>query len=279
MILSSNLLKHSSRRHLALNLCYRLLVLYFFFNDTATTEIYTLSLHDALPIFAADDLKDAVYGQGHIGGGSELRYGPYVAAHYGLHLGMESLPSASQAIINRIRFWLLRQTPVIITMHSKWSTPWVQDGGDGLHVGTAYAISETDRGMLHIANPWREFDHAQPVSWWRARLGEGVWPVQRIVTNVLGHGIDKWTDDGVTLLETKGQRVDKGFREKVLADAATAQGWQGGMPYGPEWGDATGSRQLFAAEELIWTPQTGVQVGTMVDVLALAEHLREGKAA
>src|SRR5689334_24330556 len=25
----------------------------FFFNDTATTEIYTLSLHDALPIFKA----------------------------------------------------------------------------------------------------------------------------------------------------------------------------------------------------------------------------------
>src|SRR3712207_9549262 len=27
--------------------------LFFFFNDTATTEIYTLSLHDALPIFIA----------------------------------------------------------------------------------------------------------------------------------------------------------------------------------------------------------------------------------
>src|SRR6478672_13780919 len=27
-----------------------LLILFFFFNDTATTEIYTLSLHDALPI-------------------------------------------------------------------------------------------------------------------------------------------------------------------------------------------------------------------------------------
>src|SRR3712207_8227555 len=26
------------------------LVMFFFFNDTATTEIYTLSLHDALPI-------------------------------------------------------------------------------------------------------------------------------------------------------------------------------------------------------------------------------------
>src|SRR5258708_39557697 len=27
---------------------------FFFFNDTATTEIYTLSLHDALPISAID---------------------------------------------------------------------------------------------------------------------------------------------------------------------------------------------------------------------------------
>src|SRR2546430_8069995 len=30
----------------------RLCLLFFFFNDTATTEIYTLSLHDALPIYA-----------------------------------------------------------------------------------------------------------------------------------------------------------------------------------------------------------------------------------
>src|SRR3712207_9490994 len=31
---------------------YRYIRLFFFFNDTATTEIYTLSLHDALPISA-----------------------------------------------------------------------------------------------------------------------------------------------------------------------------------------------------------------------------------
>src|SRR3712207_1472004 len=30
--------------------CYAIFFVYFFFNDTATTEIYTLSLHDALPI-------------------------------------------------------------------------------------------------------------------------------------------------------------------------------------------------------------------------------------
>src|SRR3712207_7349569 len=28
---------------------------FFFFNDTATTEIYTLSLHDALPIYQGQD--------------------------------------------------------------------------------------------------------------------------------------------------------------------------------------------------------------------------------
>src|SRR5229473_8651174 len=32
---------------------------FFFFNDTATTEIYTLSLHDALPIFLAHELAHA----------------------------------------------------------------------------------------------------------------------------------------------------------------------------------------------------------------------------
>src|SRR5262245_65571724 len=36
---------------LCLSLCF-----FFFFNDTATTEIYTLSLHDALPIFLLVEL-------------------------------------------------------------------------------------------------------------------------------------------------------------------------------------------------------------------------------
>src|SRR5690349_24144327 len=32
-------------------------IFFFFFNDTATTEIYTLSLHDALPILSQQDLS------------------------------------------------------------------------------------------------------------------------------------------------------------------------------------------------------------------------------
>ena len=34
--------------------------MFFFFNDTATTEIYTLSLHDALPICLVDTFRLAI---------------------------------------------------------------------------------------------------------------------------------------------------------------------------------------------------------------------------
>src|SRR5574337_653252 len=34
---------------------YFIIIIFFFFNDTATTEIYTLSLHDALPILAESE--------------------------------------------------------------------------------------------------------------------------------------------------------------------------------------------------------------------------------
>src|SRR5256885_3683427 len=44
---------------------------FFFFNDTATTEIYTLSLHDALPICA---------GHGPVSGGAGVRGGALAAA-------------------------------------------------------------------------------------------------------------------------------------------------------------------------------------------------------
>ena len=39
------------------------LLFFFFFNDTATTEIYTLSLHDALPIscHSMKELCDKTY--------------------------------------------------------------------------------------------------------------------------------------------------------------------------------------------------------------------------
>src|SRR3712207_7289896 len=52
---------------------------FFFFNDTATTEIYTLSLHDALPIFLLEPSGDRALGdalaQGGHGDGGRHRVG------------------------------------------------------------------------------------------------------------------------------------------------------------------------------------------------------------
>src|SRR5437868_14757574 len=39
---------------------YTLCFIFFFFTDTATTEIYTLSLHDALPILTSSGLTNMV---------------------------------------------------------------------------------------------------------------------------------------------------------------------------------------------------------------------------
>src|SRR2546430_15390919 len=58
--------------HLMLTLI--LICFFFFFNDTATTEIYTLSLHDALPIW--DDGRE---GRG-VREGCERHPGPPVPA-------------------------------------------------------------------------------------------------------------------------------------------------------------------------------------------------------
>ena len=52
--------EHTSELQSPCNLVCRLLLeKNFFFNDTATTEIYTLSLHDALPIFGNQNLDKA----------------------------------------------------------------------------------------------------------------------------------------------------------------------------------------------------------------------------
>src|SRR3954464_7203722 len=54
---------HVSRGRLCFCLSALLKFLFFFFNDTATTEIYTLSLHDALPIFVAAQSEPNVESQ------------------------------------------------------------------------------------------------------------------------------------------------------------------------------------------------------------------------
>ena len=47
-------------------------MVFFFFNDTATTEIYTLSLHDALPIFNSEKVVITAVDGYAVGGGLGL---------------------------------------------------------------------------------------------------------------------------------------------------------------------------------------------------------------
>src|SRR2546429_2803065 len=51
--------------------------IFFFFNDTATTEIYTLSLHDALPIYL---IFDEYMRSGIVREGTKTNMGAVVAA-------------------------------------------------------------------------------------------------------------------------------------------------------------------------------------------------------
>src|SRR3712207_8341491 len=49
------------------------MIIYFFFNDTATTEIYTLSLHDALPISVRRPMDPGRAGDEHRAGQRDSR--------------------------------------------------------------------------------------------------------------------------------------------------------------------------------------------------------------
>src|SRR5258706_15744811 len=70
----------------------RLFSLFFFFNDTATTEIYTLSLHDALPIC------------------SQFNPQPAAAAEPSW-LGSRAVALAALMLVAGISLWSLRTLP------------------------------------------------------------------------------------------------------------------------------------------------------------------------
>src|SRR5882762_11262500 len=66
---------------------------FFFFNDTATTEIYTLSLHDALPICDARLAHDAAF---------FFDFAPYAVAGSGvLHAYRHDAEATGQSPVER----------------------------------------------------------------------------------------------------------------------------------------------------------------------------------
>src|SRR2546430_14723054 len=87
---------------------------FFFFNDTATTEIYTLSLHDALPIFESyehDRAIEPVYSPAALR--SRFRVGNYPAMRSEEHTS--ELQSQSNLVC---RLLLEKKKKKIIHSHS-----------------------------------------------------------------------------------------------------------------------------------------------------------------
>src|SRR3989442_14685226 len=87
----------------------------FFFNDTATTEIYTLSLHDALPILigAAPSIANGV-----IGGIDHI---PPVLLRAGRVLGARGDPKSTRLNSSHVRtsyvvFWLSKTTSICLAI-------------------------------------------------------------------------------------------------------------------------------------------------------------------
>src|SRR6266581_9370539 len=85
---------------------YLLLCSFFFFNDTATTEIYTLSLHDALPISARNPRARTAPRSG-------------MAKLDSLALRSEEHTSELQSPVQLVcRLLLEKKTPTM------WASPW-----------------------------------------------------------------------------------------------------------------------------------------------------------
>src|SRR3954463_16835481 len=89
--------------------------LLFFFNETATTEIYTLSLHDALPI----------YGRGDLGPVGQLQLGQDVAHGREPRDRKSTRLNSSHTIISYAVFCLKKtkkMNPICADGDSVWST-------------------------------------------------------------------------------------------------------------------------------------------------------------
>src|SRR5260370_39413459 len=78
---------------------------FFFFNDTATTEIYTLSLHDALPISFARDSRTEIRSAS----GTGVRSARCVARIQSDHIRSEEHTSELQSHLNLVCRLLLEK--------------------------------------------------------------------------------------------------------------------------------------------------------------------------
>src|SRR3712207_9542034 len=120
--------------------------LYFFFNDTATTEIYTLSLHDALPIWLD---RVQLVGVGRQPEHRQPRPGRDQLGHRGAGVGVELVPD----------------------QHDRPAEPLVGGIQEGGVVGLGQALAPTIAPAIGSATGMGAVDQPRPV----AEIGRASW--------------------------------------------------------------------------------------------------------
>src|SRR5437588_2198616 len=95
------------------------LYVFFFFNDPATTEIYTLSLHDALPIFTPRKMKRRKAHRL-----LDLRVPtkdvPYAEIQQAMGDRKSTRLNSSHTVISYAVFCLKKKTPKATTTHNEY---------------------------------------------------------------------------------------------------------------------------------------------------------------
>src|SRR5574341_1518119 len=116
--------EHTSELQSPTNLVCRLLLekkkkifFFFFFNDTATTEIYTLSLHDALPIYeSTGSIAAKEFGQFHCFVNSNRSEEHTSELQSPTNLVCRLLLEKKKVVAHRVRLRKLPRTPHLCTV-------------------------------------------------------------------------------------------------------------------------------------------------------------------
>jgi len=144
---------------------------FFFFNDTATTEIYTLSLHDALPIClrqicrrlaaATSETVNLAVLSGHsalyldqVAGQSALQSHNWVGQHIPLHATSNGKILLSELDEERLRE-VLASLPSYTDQTITRKAPLIQELAEVRERGYAVAVDELEQGLTAVAAPIR----------------------------------------------------------------------------------------------------------------------------
>src|SRR3712207_7941097 len=124
----------------------------FFFNDTATTEIYTLSLHDALPIFAMLNQETGL--RGYLITREERFLQPYEA-------GVADLEDVDAQIASwtGVDAELAGRLAELTAAHQQWTEDWVRPMlAEQPAVGDAVALAELLRQDKALFDHYRAIE-------------------------------------------------------------------------------------------------------------------------